>query len=258
MRLRSIAFLFALLPATGMAQTLPEQVLELVNVARRDNGQLPPLKGQVQLDAAAQLHSANMATRNFFNHQDPGTGTSPGDRITAAGYAWATYGENIAAGNSTAAATMAQWMASSGHRANILGTSFNEMGNGYGANPASTYRHYWTQVFGRRSGVYPLVIAREAYQTGSCAIDLYVYGAGFATQMRFSNNAGATWSPWQTYSANTVWNLAGTAGGIATVHAEIRNGSGSALSASDSIRLTASCGSGGTDPMRVFLGNFEG
>lgn len=258
MRLRCTLFALALLPASAIAQSLPEQVLELVNAARRDNGQLPPLKGHVQLDAAAQLHSTNMATRNFFNHQDPATGTNPPDRITAAGYVWSTYGENIAAGNSTAAATMAQWMASPPHRANILGTSFNEMGNGYAANPASTYTHYWTQVFGRRNGVYPLVIAGEAYQTGLCTIDLYVYGTGFATQMRFSNNAGATWSAWQAYRPTPSWNLTGTAGGIATVHAEIRNGSGSVRSASDSIRLTTSCGSGGTNPLRVFASSFEG
>ena len=40
------------------------------------------------------------------------------------------------------------------------------------------FAHYWTQNFGRRNDVYPLVIGREAYRTTQCQIDLYLYGAG--------------------------------------------------------------------------------
>jgi uncharacterized protein YkwD len=267
-----------LLPALAPAQTLSEQVLELTNVARWDNGQLPPLKGHAQLDAAATLHSTNMGVRNFFMHCDPDTQSTHSARMSAAGYAWNAAGENIAAGNSTAAATMQQWMNSSGHRANILSMTYNELGVGYyfdgtdsGSKRRSTannctvdttitgnFAHYWTQNLGRRSGIYPLVIAREAYRTTSCSVPLYVYGAGFATQMRFSNNAGATWSAWQAYAANTTWALAGASGTVATVTAEIRNASGSVRSASDTIRLGTSCSSGGgTNPARVFASGFE-
>lgn len=267
-----------LLPALAPAQTLSEQVLEQTNIARWENGQLAPLKGHAQLDAAATLHSTNMGLRNFFMHCDPDTMMTFSARITAAGYSWNAAAENIAAGSNTAAGTMQQWMNSSGHRANILSQNFNELGVGYyfdGADSGSKRRssannctadttisgnfaHYWTQNFGRRSGVYPLVIAREAYRTTSCSVPLYVYGAGFATQMRFSNNAGATWSAWQAYSANTTWTLAGTSGGIATVTAEIRNASGTVRSASDTIRLGTTCTSGGgTNPSRVFASGFE-
>lgn len=279
MRSRSIALLLALLPASSFAQTLAEQVLERTNAARWDNGQLPPLKGHVQLDASAVLHSTNMGVRDFFMHCDPDTGKSHSTRMSDAGYAWSSAGENIAAGSDSAAGVMSQWLNSPGHLANILSTSYNELGVGYyfdasdaapkrhttvggSCTPNNTlngaFRHYWTQNFGRRSSGYPLVVARDAYQTASCNIDLYVYGAGFATQMRFSNTAGATWSAWQAYNANTVWNLVGVAGGIATVQAEIRNGSGTVRSASDSIRLSANCGSGGADPMLVFEHGFEG
>jgi uncharacterized protein YkwD len=276
--MRRLFLLAALLPALAPAQTLSEQVLELTNIARWDNGALPPLKGHAQLDAAATLHSTNMGLRNFFMHCDPDTRTTHSARMSAAGYVWNSAGENIAAGNSTAAATMQQWMNSSGHRANILSTGYNELGVGYyfdGADSGSKRRstannctvdttitgnfaHYWTQNLGRRSGVYPLVIAREAYRTTSCSVPLYVYGSGFATQMRFSNNAGATWSAWQTYSPNATWTLAGTSGGVASVTAEIRNASGSVRSASDTIRLGTTCSSGGgTNPSRVFASGFE-
>lgn len=266
-----------MLPLAASAQSWSEQVLERTNVARWDNGQLPPLKGHAQLDASSALHSTNMGVRDFFMHCDPDTGKSHSTRMSDAGYAWSSAGENIGAGYTGAAAAVTAWMASAGHRANILNSGYNELGVGYYFDATDTsakrtsstgscspdgsltgnYRHYWTQNFGRRSNVYPLVIAREAYQTGTCNIDLYVNGAGFATQMRFSNTAGATWSAWQAYNANTLWNLSGVSGGVATVHGEIRNGSGTVRSASDTIRLSANCGSGGADPMQVFEHGFE-
>jgi uncharacterized protein YkwD len=276
---RLLPLLLLLLPgAPLLAQTLTEQVLEQVNLARWDNGQLPPLKGHTQLDAAAALHSANMGTRNFFMHCDPDTGQSHGARMSAQGYAWNSAGENIAAGSATAAGAMNQWMNSSGHRANILSTNYYELGVGYyfdsndsaskrytsvgGCVPngslTGNYAHYWTQNLGRRSNVYPLVVAREAWRTSQCNVDLYVYGAGFATQMRFSNNAGATWSAWQSYASNTLWNLSGSNGSVATVHAEIRNASGTVRSASDSIRLATSCtAGGGGNSAQVFGHGFE-
>jgi uncharacterized protein YkwD len=244
--------------ASASAQSLSEQILELTNVERWNNGQLPPVKGQAQLNAAATLHSTNMATRNFFAHNDPLTGTNPGARIGAAGYSYSTWSENIAAGNSTAAATMGQWMNSSGHRTNILSGSVNELGVGYAHGPASTYRHYWTQNFGRRSGVYPVVIAREAFRTTACSVPLYVYGSGFATQMRFSND-GVNWSSWQTYAANATWGLTGASGTTATVRSQIRNSGGTVIAAEDSIVLGTACGTvTPPDPNRIFVQGFEG
>ena len=247
----------------------------LTNDARWSNGQLPPLKGHAQLETSALGHSTRMATNNFFMHCDPDTQSQPWDRMSAAGYAWNNAGENIATGQTTPAGVVNTWMNSSGHRANILSATYHELGVGYffqsddsggkrtsnantctvDASLTGNYRHYWTQNFGRRSNNYPLVIAREDYSTGTCAIDLYVYGTGFATQMRFSNDGGANWSSWQAFSADTTWTLQGASGGVATVHSEIRNGSGSVRSASDSIRLTANCGL--PDPNRIHASGFE-
>lgn len=270
---RAFMAVFLAAPAFVAAQSLPEQVVEQVNIARWENGELPPLKNEVLLTAASQAHSDAMAVRNFFMHCDPDTGKSPFTRMAEAGYAWSNAAENIAAGSSTASGAMAQWMGSTGHRANILATSLREIGIGYGyqnpdannvrrgsgctvtSNNNSGYRHYWTQGFGTRSSVYPLVIAREAYQTSTCLIDLYVYGAGFATQMRFSNN-GSTWSDWQAYEANTLWTLQGAAGATATVYGEIRNGGGSVRAANDSIRLATACG-GIAPEDRIFADSFD-
>jgi uncharacterized protein YkwD len=57
------------------------------------------------------------------------------------------YAENIAMGQSTAAAAMDSWMHSSGHRANILNANLTEIGTALARDSAS--RPYWVQVFGK-------------------------------------------------------------------------------------------------------------
>lgn len=59
-----------------------------------------------------------------------------------------TYGENIAAGYSTADGTTDQWMNSPGHRANMLDGSYTCVGIGCAHVGAVTY---WVQCFGNRS-----------------------------------------------------------------------------------------------------------
>jgi uncharacterized protein YkwD len=118
-------------------------VTELVNTERAENG-CGPVRENSRLNTAAQRHSADMAARDFFDHTNP-DGAGPGERITAAGYTWSTYGENIAMGQRTPAQVMESWMNSSGHRANILNCSFKEIG--IGIHDASG-GPWWTQVFG--------------------------------------------------------------------------------------------------------------
>ena len=127
------------------------EVTVLVNVERTAEG-LGPLSYDANLTSAARGHSQDMGLNDYFNHTSQ-DGRSPGDRITAAGYSWNTYGENIAAGQSTPATVVAGWMNSPGHRANILNPDFCDIGVGYAYVASSTYGHYWTQNFGRKSGV---------------------------------------------------------------------------------------------------------
>jgi uncharacterized protein YkwD len=110
-------------------------------------GPAGPLVMQSQLRTAARKHSKDMATNNFFAHNNL-AGKTPFDRMKAEGYKGTTMGENIAAGNGTVAATMDQWMKSDGHCANIMNKSYTQLGVGYWYNATSTYRHYWTQNFG--------------------------------------------------------------------------------------------------------------
>jgi hypothetical protein len=256
------------LGGAAVAQSPQAEVLERINMERWANGQLPPLKGQANLDAAADGHSLAMGQRNFMMHCDPDTQTGPAARMSAAGYtgssAWA---ENIAAGYGSPAAVVAGWMASSGHRANILSLSVREVGTGHMLDSADQgnvrldqtgdctpetfangpYQHYWTQKFGRRDAVLPVVVAREARQVASCSVDVYLYGTGWASQYRLSND-GASWGPWQAFAANVLWDLAGAAGSAATVHAQLRNGAGEVRSSQDSVGLAVAC-AGQPDPI---------
>ena len=127
------------------------EVLDRVNDERAAEG-LGPLRYDASLTAAARDHSQDMGLNDYFDHTSQ-DGRSPGNRITAAGYSWNTYGENIAAGYATPAAVVSGWMNSPGHRANILNSNFCDLGVGYAHVPSSTYGHYWTQDFGRKSGV---------------------------------------------------------------------------------------------------------
>jgi uncharacterized protein YkwD len=231
-------------------------LVELVNHERWINGQLPPLKRAVELDSAAETHSTNMAVRNFFGHCDLDTGTWPADRMVAAGYYPSNWGENIAAGYGSPDSVMGGWMGSSGHRSNILSGSYREIGLGYSYDSGDTagvrkdlntdcasdgpsswpYFHYWTQNFGRRDNVYPVVINREAFQTTSASVSLYMYGSGWAEEMRFCN-LGKFWSEWMPYTPDASWTLA-AGNGLKTVFAEVRSG-GTVRSTSDTIWLEA-------------------
>jgi uncharacterized protein YkwD len=243
-------------PALISAQTtedpsFEQRLLELVNRARWDNGQLPPLKANPLLDLAAENHSANMANRDFFAHCDLDTKTSPADRITATGYTWYAMGENLAAGYGTPEDVLAGWLNSDGHRRNILSADFREIGLGYvfqvddqptvrydsggcvpGAGIYGGFGHYWSQVFAS-SETFPLVINREAPSTITPTVDLYVYGAGWAVEMRL-RNADGEWSEWTPYQPQLSWQLS-SGGGEKSVLVELRNSSGEIRQASDSI-----------------------
>ncbi|MDT0405691.1 CAP domain-containing protein [Streptomyces edwardsiae] len=117
------------------------QVVELVNAERGKVG-CSPVKVNSTLTKAAQDHSEDMAATGTMSHSGS-DGSSPGDRITRAGYAWSTYGENVAYGYSTPEQVMDGWMNSPGHKANILNCAFKEIGVGL-AQPGG----YWTQDFG--------------------------------------------------------------------------------------------------------------
>jgi uncharacterized protein YkwD len=124
------------------------RVLELTNAERQKAG-LAPLSLSPALEDAAQSYSEVLASSGCFDHT---CGPVPdfADRDSQAGYTdWTDIGENIAAGYPTPEAVVASWMASPGHRANILSPQFTEIGVGMTAG-GGVYGTYWTQEFGSR------------------------------------------------------------------------------------------------------------
>jgi uncharacterized protein YkwD len=103
----------------------------LINAQRRRHGE-PPLGQNGLLQNAAELHSLDMAKRQYFEHVDP-DGVAPDARIVQAGYPPILVGENLAWGElaqSTPANIVSLWMKSPGHRANVLEPGYREIGIG--------------------------------------------------------------------------------------------------------------------------------
>ncbi|MBK9975267.1 MAG: CAP domain-containing protein [Planctomycetes bacterium] len=133
-------------PAAGATATeaqLAADVLVLVNQERANVG-APALTWNGPLAAVAQAHSADMAARNFFAHNNP-DGQTPFDRMAAAGITYTAAAENIAAGYAEANAVMNGWMNSPGHKTNILNATYTEIG--IGVKQGGSFGTYWTQNF---------------------------------------------------------------------------------------------------------------
>ncbi|MEO4054868.1 CAP domain-containing protein [Solibacillus sp. CAU 1738] len=115
-------------------------VVELTNKERAKAG-LAPLQMDSRLMAAAREKSQDMKNNNYFSHTSPTFG-SPFDRLNALGISYSAAAENIAKGQRTAEEVVAAWMASQGHRENILNPNFTHIGVGYVKEG-----NIWTQQF---------------------------------------------------------------------------------------------------------------
>ncbi len=149
-----------LLPALASVPTAKAATLCLLNEERAARGLLP-LTPEAALEAAATNYSQAMVQHRFFGHVSPG-GQTITDRLAsyvASASSYAT-GENLAWGEgalATPAAIVKGWMASPGHRDNILSQNFDEIGVGI--------------VGGTPSGGLPAVSATYTTEFGSRGAD---------------------------------------------------------------------------------------
>ena len=116
------------------------EVIRLVNEIRVKNG-LSELKSDWELSRVARFKSQDMKDNNYFSHTSPVYG-SPFQMMKNFGISYKSAGENIARGQKTPQDVVNAWMNSSGHRANILNSSYNTIGVGYVKSG-----NYWTQMF---------------------------------------------------------------------------------------------------------------
>lgn len=120
--------------------TIEQAVLNLTNVERQKAG-LAPLQADQKLMESARVKSTDMSSKNYFSHTSPTYG-SPFDQMATFGITYKSAAENIAQGQPTAEAVVSAWMASPGHRQNILDARFTHIGIGFDGNG-----NYWTQQF---------------------------------------------------------------------------------------------------------------
>jgi uncharacterized protein YkwD len=149
----------ALRPTKQNLALVRAATLCLVNRERAVHGERP-LHANARLRRAAQAHTESMAVGDYFEHVGP-RGQTPLARMRNAGYISSSrvgyeVGENIAWGTlslATPRAIVAAWMASPGHRANILDSHYRETGIGVSPHPPASLAHdqpgaIYTQDFG--------------------------------------------------------------------------------------------------------------
>lgn len=119
------------------------EILNLVNQERKKAG-VPALTLSEKLTSIANTKAKDMADKNYFSHTSPTYG-SPFDMLKHFGVSYSYAGENIAAGQKSAAEVMNSWMNSSGHRQNILNKNYTQLGVGY--FQGGQYGTEWVQLF---------------------------------------------------------------------------------------------------------------
>ena len=119
-----------------------KEIFDLINKQRTNNG-LTALKHDNGVQRVARIKAQDMVDNNYFSHTSPTYG-SPFDMLKNFKISYKTAGENIA-GNSSNSSAVTAWMNSSGHKANILNSSFNYTGIGVVSSPK--YGKMYVQLF---------------------------------------------------------------------------------------------------------------
>ncbi len=226
------------LPPPPERADFEQRVIELVNERRQKAGR-PPLKRTDALASSARWFAHDMAASGYFA-EDHATYRRSGRRLVpvcdwsarlGSFYrGWTALAENIAAGYATPEELVAGWLDSPSHRVKILSGSHWETGAGYWAGGPEG--HYWVQDFGRRDGVFPVVIAGEKASTRGARVSVHLYGSW--QEMRLRNDEGGS-SAWRSFESDFEWSL-GAKPGLRTLTVELRDERRTARS-SDTIRV---------------------
>lgn len=134
--IRDAAAIAKMLGSAFASQSIAEEMLRLVNIEREKVG-VAPLVLNSTMNDAANVRAKEITT--YFSHTRP-DGTSCFTVFDEFNISYGWCGENIAAGNSTVAATMDQWINSPGHYENMISPNYTELGVGNNGV-------YWVQLF---------------------------------------------------------------------------------------------------------------
>lgn len=134
-----------------------DDIINATNAERLKAGLLP-LKTNDKLDQSAKIKVDDMITNQYFEHTSP-SGKTVVDLANEVGYDYVVLGENLAVGDFTNVQDLlTAWMNSPGHRANILSTSYQDIGV-YVAQGTYQGQTVWfaVQHFGTQRAVCPAI-----------------------------------------------------------------------------------------------------
>ncbi len=136
----------------SFSATAEQELFTLTNQARASAG-LPTLRWDSTLAGVARWRSQDMATRGYFSHDIPGGGRVF-DVLDQKGYCYKTAGENIGWNNypddEATSRVQSDFMGSPGHRANIMGSTWDVAG--IGAYKLADGRKFYTVLFADKAG----------------------------------------------------------------------------------------------------------
>lgn len=128
--------------STGIAQTLTNEFMDLINQHRIDIG-LRPLLHDDAVGNLASKHSLDMATGAVaFGHLGFSERCLEAKSLLGGGNLCA---ENVAMGQKSPSSVFTSWMNSLGHRSNIEQSRVTHTGFGFAQSSSGVY--YWTQIF---------------------------------------------------------------------------------------------------------------
>ena len=112
-----------------------------------NKGALPSLAWEARLAGSAQAQATDLALRDLLSHVDARQ-RGLGARLRGAGYAAASAGENLAAGQTDFDDTLQAWLASPTHCANLMQPDFRDAGLACVRRPGSRYERFWVVHLG--------------------------------------------------------------------------------------------------------------
>lgn len=133
-------------------------IIFITNKYRKENGDLTQLTRNDKLDISAREKLKDMFINQYFEHVSP-SGIGIADLSEDTGYEYILIGENLAMGNfSDDKALVDAWMASPGHRVNILNSNYTQIGVSVGQGKFEG-RNVWMAVqhFGTPKDICPSI-----------------------------------------------------------------------------------------------------
>jgi hypothetical protein len=246
-----VSLILASFPASAQEPDLIVTWQILINEARLDEN-LAPYGFSTLLTASAQRHADDLAANRISSHVGS-DGSMPRERIAETGYAAWTQengeliaGENFWIGRSGVEDAMAFFLNDPPQRANILSTTYREIGIGVATDTDG--HNYYVLDFGVRPNVLPIFINDGSANTDTPQIAIRLTneesrpggeGAifmGQAIEVRISNEPSFENLPWQPWEQLVPWTLPDTPGEH-TVYVQFRDAAGRTAASADTIVL---------------------